>query len=686
MNELTSIRPPREIVLAYEPPFRLGRTHVRPAELEVDGPDGVRPLEPRVMKVLVALHRGLGAAVSRDALGEQAWGGRIVSEDALTRCIGQLRKALSADAAIALETIPTVGYRLQVTDGAAAPTAAPAKPRGRWPVLAAALLVVLVAAGAWLWTQRPREWTLSNFRPLTSDRGFKTHPALSPDGRQVAYTYQPRSYAPRDIHLLALAGGEPAPVTSGPDDDSAPAWSPDGTRLAFLRLSQDGRCAVMVAVVPRGGERRLADCRHAQAHPTWLDDRTLVIGDTPQGSDLSRLFAIDVTSGAVRPLTTPPPRTLGDNEPQASPDGRFVAFRRSVLHGSDEIVLLDLRSGRERTLGGPGWKAAGYVWSPDSRNLFYASNRGGSFGLWRVDARNPREPERVSLGLGVTSFMRMSADRNGNVAVELSRPRSGLVSIGPAGELRHRVLTTSNDWDAAEAPDGAFVHVSDRGGPPDLWVSHPDGRTARLTEGLGSYVFAPAWSRDGQTVAFVAVNGGRADLHTVGRDGSRLQRLTDDGRDKRNPVFGADGRVYYVERQGQAWRLMAVAPGGTPVAVPGGQGWRTLMAAPSGALYGQRQGAETVGTLAGGAWRPLVEVGRGESWAPANEGLFILDPAAQPAPALWFQPWSGARRRLPNPSPLAARVTSSARGGATLGEALTEGVDLGLVRLGPADR
>src|SRR5688572_12274054 len=68
MSEHAAIHPPPEIVLSREPAFRLAATDVRPAELEIEGPAGVRALEPRVMKVLVALHRGLGAAVSREAL------------------------------------------------------------------------------------------------------------------------------------------------------------------------------------------------------------------------------------------------------------------------------------------------------------------------------------------------------------------------------------------------------------------------------------------------------------------------------------------------------------------------------------------------------------------------------------------------------------------------------------------
>src|SRR5262245_31768137 len=113
MNDSDSIRRPREIALAQEAPFELADTRVSPAALEVQHAGRVTPLEPRVMKVLVALNRANGEPVSRDDLTQLCWGGRVVTDGALNRCVAQLRKVLSADTRIQLETIATVGYRLQ---------------------------------------------------------------------------------------------------------------------------------------------------------------------------------------------------------------------------------------------------------------------------------------------------------------------------------------------------------------------------------------------------------------------------------------------------------------------------------------------------------------------------------------------------------------------------------------------
>ena len=99
---------------------------MHPATLEVLGDEGREVLEPRVMQVLVALGRSAGEVVSHDALNALCWGGRIVGEDALSRCISRLRRLSDAFGGFAIETVPRVGYRLSGTPAElASPTAAP---------------------------------------------------------------------------------------------------------------------------------------------------------------------------------------------------------------------------------------------------------------------------------------------------------------------------------------------------------------------------------------------------------------------------------------------------------------------------------------------------------------------------------------------------------------------------------
>jgi DNA-binding winged helix-turn-helix (wHTH) protein/tetratricopeptide (TPR) repeat protein len=108
---------PQAIDLAHQPDFSLGLLTVKPSTREIVRPDGARDvLEPRVMQVLVALHRAAPEVVSRDDLIAQCWDGRIVGDDAMNGAIGKLRRLANADqgASFVIETIPRVGYRLTV--------------------------------------------------------------------------------------------------------------------------------------------------------------------------------------------------------------------------------------------------------------------------------------------------------------------------------------------------------------------------------------------------------------------------------------------------------------------------------------------------------------------------------------------------------------------------------------------
>lgn len=150
------------IDLAREPDFALGVLTVSPSRLEVAGGGVRRALQRRVMQVLVALARSPGRVVSQHELVSRCWGGLSVSDDAIGRCIAQLRQLTQAwpEPPFAIETIAGVGYRL---DAAKVELGAPgeASPRrgiSRW-VLALAAVAALTLGGvaAWRFGVRPAQ-------------------------------------------------------------------------------------------------------------------------------------------------------------------------------------------------------------------------------------------------------------------------------------------------------------------------------------------------------------------------------------------------------------------------------------------------------------------------------------------------------------------------------------------------
>ena len=171
--------------------------------------------------------------------------------------------------------------------------------------------------------------------------------------------------------------------------------------MAFVRGGPAEPCRLVVVPIPLGPERVVGRCEAASyTRVSWLDDNTLVFSDRPTHGEIRRVRAIDIRSGATRDLTAPSASTLGDGDPVVSPDGRSIVFRRSLMHGADDLFLKDVRTGKERALTTDGWKAVGFVWSADSRHIFYSSNRGGEFGLWTVDTRIAGDPRAGEPGPG----------------------------------------------------------------------------------------------------------------------------------------------------------------------------------------------------------------------------------------------------------------------------------------------
>src|SRR5579871_3232119 len=106
--------PPSRIDLAREADFSLGALRIRPSRREVEGGGLRRILQRRVMQVLVALAHSSSEVVSQHELIVRCWGGLSVSDDAIGRCIAQLRRLAAAwpQPPFEIKTVAGVGYRL----------------------------------------------------------------------------------------------------------------------------------------------------------------------------------------------------------------------------------------------------------------------------------------------------------------------------------------------------------------------------------------------------------------------------------------------------------------------------------------------------------------------------------------------------------------------------------------------
>jgi len=142
--------------MSIESDFRLHDSRVRPAEGVIDTPGGEVHISPRTMEVLAHLAEHAGEVISRDQFGDAIWSPAVVTDDALTRCISELRRVLGdrADSPRFIRTVPKRGYQLVAPVEFEAQSVRPAQARHRsrsaWLPLAG-LTGVLLAAVLLLW-------------------------------------------------------------------------------------------------------------------------------------------------------------------------------------------------------------------------------------------------------------------------------------------------------------------------------------------------------------------------------------------------------------------------------------------------------------------------------------------------------------------------------------------------------
>lgn len=200
------------IVLAHEPPFRIGEAEFRPATREILLGGETHVIEPRVMQVLVALHRADGAVVSKDDLTRSCWEGRIVGEDAINRVLSRLRAVAEKQAGgqFRIETITKVGYRLVQTNTAPVDSTAP-NPSGRRlrfgrrEAFIGGGAAVVAAASAGIWRFSHRDTMPPEARTLVNDaRDALSSGIIDLNSNAVSELKQAAEIAPNSAEVWGL--------------------------------------------------------------------------------------------------------------------------------------------------------------------------------------------------------------------------------------------------------------------------------------------------------------------------------------------------------------------------------------------------------------------------------------------------------------------------------------------------
>jgi Tol biopolymer transport system component len=565
-------------------------------------------------------------------------------EKIISRCLRKnpdRRFQTMADLKVALEEL-----KEESESGAFAADMTPAVAATKrcWLIPAMASVVTLAALGVFWKTRRAPDRAAPEIQPLvlTSYTGEQRDPALSADGKQVAFSWNGGSGDNHDIYIKLVDAGAPLRLTQAPEEDRSPAWSPDGRYLAFVRVWEAGKGAYYVIPALGGVERRIADIPRSPSHrpsPTadWTpDSRSLVIVDT--SVDPPALAQVSVADGDKKRLTTPPANSLGDYLPAVSPDGRWLAFDRlpSISLQRWQVVPFtqSQSSPPSQVLTNEVDTSTDYrcVWTSDSTHLIGVENSSGGSRLVRVSfSGEPRLEPILAAGANVSSPS--IARQGGRLAYAHSFGNTGLWRADlrdPHAPPARLIGSARSDSQPEYSPDGTrVVFASDRSGKLELWTAGADGSSPLQITTQATFPTVPRWSPDGRRIAFAQRPGGNVDIYVVDAQGGTPRRMTTDPGNDASADWSRDGKwLYFASNRTGRQEIWKVPADGSAreVQVTRNGGWRSRESFDGGKLYYEKFGERGLFRMPveGGAEERIADVRFPEDWELMPNGIYYF--------------------------------------------------------------
>ncbi len=383
---------------------------------------------------------------------------------------------------------------------------APSRRRSRRRSMVAGLVVlILVAAaiGLYRYLGHGTPAGSSNWEQLTFFTDSAVYPALSSDGRMLAFIRGDNTFLGKgDIYVKLLPSGDAVQLTRDSLLKLGPTFSPDGSRLTYGTAFPWDTWEVPVL----GGQANVL-LRNASSL-TWIDNgKHVLFSEIKEGLHMV-LVTTDEARGQSRDVYAPPGERSMVHHSYLSPDGRWVLMVIMDNQGGllpCQVVPFD-GSGGARAVGPPHASCLAGAWSPDGKWVYVSSNPGGAFHIWRQ--KFPDGPlQQVTSGITQEEGIAMSSD--GKSLLTSVGVHDSTIWIHDTGGDRQLLLEGSAFW-ATFSEDGSklyYMMQGRQGQGTDLWVRElASGKAERVASDSailpGSRMEDYSVSHDDKQVAF----------------------------------------------------------------------------------------------------------------------------------------------------------------------------------------
>jgi TolB protein len=246
------------------------------------------------------------------------------------------------------------------------------------------------------------------------------------------------------LQVADADGYNPQTIAASPEPLMSPAWSPDGSKLAYVSF-ENKTSQIYIQTLATGARQMISGSRGINGAPSWSPDGTRIAVTLSKDGNPD-IYVVTIGSGSVRRLTN---NSAIDTEPDWSPDGQHIVFT-SDRGGKPQLYLMSSNGGGEQRLTFEGSYNARGVFSPDGRMIALVNGSGGSYRIGVLDM----------------------ATRN--ISVLTDGPLDESPSFSPNGSM--------------------ILYASDKGGRQQLSAVSTDGRTSQQLGIRQGEVRYPAWS------------------------------------------------------------------------------------------------------------------------------------------------------------------------------------------------
>lgn len=392
---------------------------------------------------------------------------------------------------------------------------------------------------------------------------------ISPDGKQIAFTYK------GDIYTVPVEGGNAIQLTSQSSYEANPIWSPDSRSIAFAS-DRHGNFDIYIMNAEGGQPTRLTTNSAAEYPESFSPDGMSVIYSAAiqkpassamyPTSRMTEVYSVGIDGGKSSQLLATPAKALS-----FLPDGHSFLYydvkglenewrKHHTSSVTRDIWLYDASTGKHTNLTNRGGEDRDPVIANDGKTVFFLSERdGGSFNVYSFDINNPSTVRQVTnfsehpvrfLSRGNDGTMAFTYD--GEIytlkAGQTSPQKLSIELLADVNEQKKRLALSPNG--GVPSPDGEQFVFGSRGNLFATSVEYPSTKQITNAAAVDS---DPTWAKDGRSVVFTSMRDGYNNLYTA-----KIARKEDpnfsnatiieetplftDGIERSNAQFSPDGK------------------------------------------------------------------------------------------------------------------------------------------------